>query len=210
MKLKFKEDEEQHYKQAARYFELTAKRYGDVVYFDKWTLGEISRNALFEVRHLRIGKTAPEIEGEDLDGKKLKLSDYRGKVVLLNFYWWGNESNPAIAPFERTLMATFAGRPFTILGVNRDPDKKALARMREQHKIAWPSWFDGGNLPRPASTRWLDNGNPPGPIAQRWNAQWPTLYLLDHQGVIRSKSGQFRDMEKLVEPLIRAAENAGK
>ena len=35
-----------------------------------------------------IGKAAPEIEWEDLDGKAFKLSDYRGKVVLLDF--WGN------------------------------------------------------------------------------------------------------------------------
>jgi cytochrome oxidase Cu insertion factor (SCO1/SenC/PrrC family) len=35
-----------------------------------------------------IGEVAPEIEGEDLDGTKFKLSDYRGKVVVLDF--WGN------------------------------------------------------------------------------------------------------------------------
>ena len=34
------------------------------------------------------GKPAPEIQGEDIDGKKFKLSDYRGKVVLLDF--WGD------------------------------------------------------------------------------------------------------------------------
>ena len=34
-----------------------------------------------------VGQVAPEIEGEDIDGKPLKLSDYRGKVVVLNF--WG-------------------------------------------------------------------------------------------------------------------------
>jgi hypothetical protein len=37
---------------------------------------------------IQVGMTAPEIEGEDIDGKKFKLSDYRGKVVLLDF--WGN------------------------------------------------------------------------------------------------------------------------
>jgi len=40
------------------------------------------------MRELAVGKTAPEIESEDLDGKKFKLSDYRGKVVVLVF--WGN------------------------------------------------------------------------------------------------------------------------
>jgi cytochrome oxidase Cu insertion factor (SCO1/SenC/PrrC family) len=37
---------------------------------------------------LAIGKVAPEIEGEDVDGKRFKLSDYRGKVVVLDF--WGD------------------------------------------------------------------------------------------------------------------------
>ncbi len=35
-----------------------------------------------------VGKRAPEIRGVDLDGKRFKLSDYRGKVVVLDF--WGN------------------------------------------------------------------------------------------------------------------------
>lgn len=38
--------------------------------------------------HIRAGKAAPEIKGPDLDGKEFKLSDYRGKVVLLDF--WGD------------------------------------------------------------------------------------------------------------------------
>jgi peroxiredoxin len=41
---------------------------------------------LFAIRHLGVGKVAPDIEGEDQDGKRFKLSDYRGKVVLLDFW----------------------------------------------------------------------------------------------------------------------------
>jgi peroxiredoxin len=40
------------------------------------------------MRFLLPGKMAPDIEGEDIDGKRFKLSDYRGKVVLLDF--WGD------------------------------------------------------------------------------------------------------------------------
>jgi hypothetical protein len=54
----------------------------------KQTLAEVSKIELFELRNLRIGKTAPDIEGEDLDGVKFKLSDYRGKVVVIDF--WGD------------------------------------------------------------------------------------------------------------------------
>jgi len=44
-------------------------------------------SALFQLEHLGIGCAAPEIEGKDMDGTAFKLSDYRGKVVLLDF--WG-------------------------------------------------------------------------------------------------------------------------
>ena len=52
------------------------------------TLGEFAQSELFELRHLRVGKVALEIKGEDLDGVAFKLTDYRGKVVLLDF--WGD------------------------------------------------------------------------------------------------------------------------
>lgn len=50
-------------------------------------LGEMAKSQLFEIRNLSIGKPAPEIIGEDVDGKPMKLSDYKGKVVVLDF--WG-------------------------------------------------------------------------------------------------------------------------
>jgi hypothetical protein len=49
---------------------------------------EDAEGELRALRTLRVGKPAPEIKAGDLDGKEFKLSDYRGKVVLLDF--WGN------------------------------------------------------------------------------------------------------------------------
>ena len=46
-----------------------------------------AKEALAEVTKLAVGTVAPEIDGVDVDGVKFKLSDYRGKVVLLDF--WG-------------------------------------------------------------------------------------------------------------------------
>ena len=47
-----------------------------------------AESKVFEEEHLQVGKAAPDIEGRDLDGVEFKLSDYQGKVVLLDF--WGN------------------------------------------------------------------------------------------------------------------------
>jgi hypothetical protein len=75
-------------RKAEELLDRVLEQYADFPYLDE-TLGSAARRELFELRHLGVGRTAPEIEGEDLDGKKFKLSDYRGKVVVLDFggYW---------------------------------------------------------------------------------------------------------------------------
>jgi AhpC/TSA family len=72
-------------------FVRAANDYSDVeipvTYFGSGgTVGEKAEAELFQIRHLAVGKEAPEIEGEDQDGKPFKLTDYRGKVVLLDFW----------------------------------------------------------------------------------------------------------------------------
>ena len=61
--------------------------YGDVE-SSRGTVGEAAAAELFVIQNLAVGKTAPDIVGEDLDGEEFKLSDYRGKVVMLDF--WGD------------------------------------------------------------------------------------------------------------------------
>ena len=77
--------------EAEKAFELVLKDYADcpwLLMHDWRPLGEEAKHELFDLRHLRIGRVAPDIEGEDLDGVNFKLSDYRGKVVVLDF--WGD------------------------------------------------------------------------------------------------------------------------
>jgi thiol-disulfide isomerase/thioredoxin len=153
----------------------------------------LAKRELFELRNLVIGKAAPDIEGEDIDGKKFKLSDYRGKVVLLAF--WGNWCGPcrAMYPHERSLVNKLKDKPFVLIGINSDSNREDLKKVLEKEEITWRSWWDGG------STR--------GPIASQWNVQgWPTLYLLDHKGVIVDRSVAYRDMGGRIEQLVAKAE----
>jgi peroxiredoxin len=123
-----------------------------------------------------VGQAAPEITGEDLDGQPLKLSDYRGKVVVLVF--WADSSKPCreAYPFQRRMVQRLEGRPFVLLGINRDGDREHAKQVVRDEHLTWRSWWDGG--PRG------------GPIGRRWflkDGGLPTTYVLDSKGVIRVK-----------------------
>jgi hypothetical protein len=73
-------------REAEQLLQHVIAKYADLKHIT--TLGREAEKELFELQNLAIGKIAPELQGEDLDGKPMMLSDYRGKVVLLDF--WGS------------------------------------------------------------------------------------------------------------------------
>lgn len=79
-------DRDKVVREAESLYEQAIEKYGDVKLPYDVTVGDQARTELFEIRHLAIGKVTPDIEGVDQDGQQFKLSDYRGKVVLL--YFW--------------------------------------------------------------------------------------------------------------------------
>jgi hypothetical protein len=79
-------------------------------------------------------------------------------------------------PHERSLVEKYEDEPFAIVGVNSDKDRVQIAALCEKQDITWRSFWNG-----PAGSS--------GPISSAWDVQgWPTLYILDAQGVIRYKS----------------------
>ncbi len=176
------------------------------------TLADTANRLLFEIRRLNIGQEIPEIEGTDLNGKPLKLSESRGKVTFLVF--WATWCGPCMqmVPHERALVERYAGKPFVLVGVNGDtlPDKnftmtdangKAVndtAKVKaavEKHKINWRSFRNGQFT-----------------IAVNWNVRaWPTLFLIDHRGIIRGKwKGDPGDktLDAAIEDLVKIAAKA--
>lgn len=74
-------------KERERTYERMLKTFPDLE-LKPGVLGEVAEKMLFRIRNLSIGRVAPEIDGEDVHGNSLKLSDFRGNVVMLTF--WGH------------------------------------------------------------------------------------------------------------------------
>ena len=99
-------------------------------------------------------------------------------------------------PHERSLVKRLANKPFALIGVNSDRDKAKLKPRLEEENITWRSFWNGQQGIR-------------GPIAQAWNVQlWPTVIVIDHEGIIRHRGHGGAEMDQALEIWIAAAEKA--
>jgi peroxiredoxin len=179
--------------EAQRLFDAVIQQYGDCREFPRKpnpTLAETAKRDLFELCHLALGQKAPDLEGVDLDGRRLRLADFGGKIVVLCFWATWCPSCMSMVPQERALVARMAGWPFAFVGVNGDEDRTKAKAAAQKLGMSWPSFWDRG---------------PVGPISTDWNVQgWPMVYILDAKGNIRFKAmDDGANMDEAVEELIK-------
>lgn len=93
-------------------------------------------------------------------------------------------------PYERSLVKKMANKPFALIGVNSDQSRVALKPILEQQKITWRSFWNG--------PRGVD-----GPIAAKWKVEaWPTIFLIDHEGVIRYVDPEGEALDRAINKLV--------
>jgi peroxiredoxin len=193
-------DPEALMKEAESVFERTIKEFGAETFPRVNSLRKDAVAELDEIRNLCAGKPAPEIVGQDIDGKPFQLSDFKGRVVVVSFWATSCASCREMEANERSLVKRMEGKPFALLGVNGDGDKDKLREWMKKEAITWRTWCDG-----------RVSANTPGPISRQYNVSvWPTLYILDHRGVIRYKflgSPGIAKLDAAVSALVEGVEN---
>jgi thiol-disulfide isomerase/thioredoxin len=177
-------------KEAERYFARVEKEFADVPAGRKGTLGEMAKGSLFELRNLQVGMKAPAAESKDLKGQKVTLADYNGKVVVLDF--WATWCGPckAMIPHEREMVEKFKDKPFVLVSISADEEKKELEDFIAKEPMPWAHWWDGAEAT----------------LLRQWNIQsFPTIYVIDAKGVIRHKNVRGEQLEKAVAGLLAEA-----
>ncbi len=163
-------------------------------------IAELGKSVLEDLKHLllvAIGQPAPEIETTGLDGKVARLSDYKGKVVLLDI--WATWCPPCreMIPHERDMVRKMTKRPFVLISVSVDDNKGTLLKFLEKEPMPWVHWWENGRN---------------NPVMSKYRVRvFPTLYLIDHTGAIRQKwHGQPANdlLDRAVEEAVKEAEKA--
>ena len=138
----------------------------------------------------KIGEQAPDIALPDVNGSIQKLSDLKGKVVLIDFWasWCGpcRRANPGLV----ALYSKYKSKGFEIYGVSIDDKKDAWKKAIAADKITWKQVNEAGG--------WY------APIAVKWKIeQIPTSFLLDQQGKVIALDPGKDDIEAQLKKLLK-------
>ncbi len=161
------------------------------------SLGAMCEAELFQAQNLSKGCRPPDIVGRDHEGKEFKLSDFRGRIVVLDF--WANAvlEDATMYQVKQQLLEKYKDQPFVLVGVNCD-DPNDFRTLMSKAPIVWRNWLDGDE----------------GKILSLWRISIQSLstgyYVLDHEGVLRDRDVPPSELTNVIDNLLLKTPGAKK
>jgi thiol-disulfide isomerase/thioredoxin len=150
------------------------------------TIRDVADGAIFAIRHLRLGATARGLAGRSLSDKAVDLNQYRGRVLLVDF--WATWCAPCVGalPQIKQLKSELVSDRFEVLGVNADQDREVVTKFVEDQSINWPTILDED-----------------GKLQKRWMAlSLPTYFVLDQDHVVRYRGSNLDQAVHVVKAIL--------
>jgi peroxiredoxin len=134
---------------------------------------------------LAEGSKFPDFSEKDTAGKPLSIANYKGKVVLLDF--WATWCPPCRAELPNVIKTynAYHNKGFEIIGISLDKDSAKLASFTKEQNMTWAQYFDG--------LMWQNK------LATKYGiTSIPATFLLDGQGTIIGKDLRGEELDKAV------------
>ena len=131
------------------------------------------------------GAKFPDFAEKDVAGKPLSIANYKGKVVLLDF--WATWCGPCVRELPNVIKIyeTYHQQGLEIIGISLDKDQQKLLSFAKEKNMTWPQYFDG--------LVWQNK------LAVKYGVESiPATYLLDGQGTIIGKDLRGEELEQAV------------
>ena len=150
-------------------------------------IGEIVEGRI--ARQELIGQPAPRIGANDMEGKRIELADYAGKLVLVDF--WATNCAPCLAEFPnlKQLYKDLHEKGLEIVGISFDDSPDTVLAYTSRAKLPW---------------RMTMNDSPEGSIAARFKTKTiPALFLVDRRGNVAQVDVRGNDLRAVIERLLQ-------
>jgi thiol-disulfide isomerase/thioredoxin len=144
----------------------------------------------------KIGDPAPPVQSKTLDGQIWRLTDQRGKVVLIDFWaTWCKPCIKSIPMIQRIHEVYGNNKDFLVVTVSLDKDRSLLDKFINSHDMKWQILFE-------------DNDSTKKEFAEEFGVfSIPSLWIIDKEGKIAAVNQVFKE-EKLKEQINNALTKA--